>query len=403
MKKFLLFFVLLLLNVSTYADNFDIVGTWYQYESDQETLDGIWIFKSDKTGSCEEFHKGESEGVDNFTYDFNIYTNILTIWNEGEEDEPSVMHITVVSSTEFTYAEHGEVLTWVKKPIVATGVPINDEHFPDEIFRNFLLDQNFGRDGVLTEEEIKNVTRLDVTKDGIVNLKGVEFFTELTYLYCSYSTLAALDISKNTRLKELYCAYNNLTTLDISKNIVLERLVCAGNKLTSLDVSYNTELVYLDCANNRLTSLDVPKNTKLQSLICSENQLTSLDVSNCLEIHEIYFGNNYIKGNNMDELIKTLPERELGFLYVIASEWKEEGNEITKAQVTAAKAKGWQTLRFDIVSFDWVEYEGSDPTGIHGIYVDDSNPIFTYSLSGQKLAVPYKGINIIKGKKILVR
>jgi hypothetical protein len=122
MKKFLLFISLLLFSSTTYAEDFDIVGTWYQYESDQEGLDGIWVFKADKTGTCEEFHKGVSEGVGNFTYDFNASTNVLTIWNEGEEDDPVVFPIRIDSPTQFTYIEGNESLVWIKQGQPSTDV-----------------------------------------------------------------------------------------------------------------------------------------------------------------------------------------------------------------------------------------------------------------------------------------
>lgn len=122
MKKFLLFISLLLFSSTTYAEDFDIVGTWYQYESDQEGLDGIWVFKADKTGTCEEFHKGVSEGVGNFTYDFNASTNVLTVWNEGEEDDPVVFPIRIDSPTQFTYIEGNESLVWIKQGQPSTDV-----------------------------------------------------------------------------------------------------------------------------------------------------------------------------------------------------------------------------------------------------------------------------------------
>ena len=122
MKKFLLFISLLLFSSTTYAEDFDIVGTWYQYESDQEGLDGIWVFKADKKGTCERFHKGVSEGVGNFTYDFNASTNVLTIWNEGEEDDPVVFPIRIDSPTQFTYIEGNESLVWIKQGQPSTDV-----------------------------------------------------------------------------------------------------------------------------------------------------------------------------------------------------------------------------------------------------------------------------------------
>jgi hypothetical protein len=37
---------------------------------------------------------------------------------------------------------------------VATGITINETNFPDENFRNWILSQEYGKDGVLTDDEI---------------------------------------------------------------------------------------------------------------------------------------------------------------------------------------------------------------------------------------------------------
>ena len=95
------------------SGKFSIVGTWYEYEEDQEGLDAIWVFKSDKTGTVEEFYHGESEGVDNIKYKFE--KNTLYIYYEGEEDDPSVLPISIVSSIEFTWSDGEDKLTFKKQ------------------------------------------------------------------------------------------------------------------------------------------------------------------------------------------------------------------------------------------------------------------------------------------------
>ena len=95
--------------------DFSIIGTWNQYESDQEGIDGIWVFNSDNTGTLEEYDNGESEGVEKFTYEYNATQNQLTIYFDEEPNDPSVMKITIVSSTEFTYSEGHDTLTWKKQ------------------------------------------------------------------------------------------------------------------------------------------------------------------------------------------------------------------------------------------------------------------------------------------------
>ena len=162
----------------------------------------------------------------------------------------------------------------------AAEVSIDATNFPDENFRSYVSDEfDSNKDGKLSGEEIGDVNIIYVSESGIESLKGIEYFSALTYLDCSYNQLSNLDVSQNIALTELECQENQLSSLDVSKNTVLDRLVCKSNQLTDLDVSKNTALVYLNCDDNQLTSLDVSKNTALVYLFCSQNQLTSLDVS----------------------------------------------------------------------------------------------------------------------------
>ena len=242
-------------------------------------------------------------------------------------------------------------------PVIA----INATNFPDEAFRNFLLEQDYGKDALLTATEISSITKLSVWGKHITSLKGIEYFTALEYLDCDYNQLTALDVSKNTALNELHCSSNNLTALDVSKNTKLIELCCSKNQLTALDVSKNTALTYLSCYNNRLSALDVSKNTALTYLDCSSNRLTALDVSkntalkrffcdnnrltalDVLKNTELWYltcYNNNIKGTRMDNLIAGLPENNNKRTFTVVSE-VNEGNVCTRQQVQAAKARRW--------------------------------------------------------------
>ena len=160
-------------------------------------------------------------------------------------------------------------------------VKINEANFPDEIFRSYVSSNcDTDRNGTLSDAEIATVTRVIVNSTNISSLKGIEYFTALTFLECPNNQLTALDVSHNTALTNLVCSYNQLTALDVSHNTALTLLWCYNNQLTALDVSKNTDLTSLYCGNNQLTALDVSKNTALTFLNCSYNQLTALDVSN---------------------------------------------------------------------------------------------------------------------------
>lgn len=56
---------------------------------------------------------------------------------------------------------------------------------------------------------------------------------------------------------------------------------------------------------------------------------------------------------------------------------------------------------------EWKEFQnikGIDPTGINGVEADGNNkPDVYYDLNGRRLDAPRKGINIINGKKVVVK
>lgn len=175
----------------------------------------------------------------------------------------------------FSKMEVGKVYN-IKGKLAIENVPFADDNFKEFCLQNFDTD----RDGKISLEEAAQVTEIACTRKGITSLKGIEYFTALESLDCSYNLLTTLDVSKNTALKVLACTNNKLTSLDVSKNTALEVLNCANNTLLgTLDVSKNTALKNLDCTYISLTTLDISNNTALEALYCRANQLSSLDVS----------------------------------------------------------------------------------------------------------------------------
>ena len=56
--------------------------------------------------------------------------------------------------------------------IARADVEINETNFPDEYFRNWVLSQEYGKDGVLTESEIAGVKSISVNGMDICSLRG---------------------------------------------------------------------------------------------------------------------------------------------------------------------------------------------------------------------------------------
>lgn len=161
--------------------------------------------------------------------------------------------------------------------IFETSLPINEKNFPDPNFRNYIKTYKAGGKNVLTVEQQRNVTTIEINKKGVSDLKGIEAFPNLTELDCGNNSIQNLDLRQNPKLRKLICNKNQLTHLDLSKNPDIYYLNCSDNQLEQLDVSHLKELVLLDCSDNNLAQLDVKNSIFLVTLNCSANQLTELD------------------------------------------------------------------------------------------------------------------------------
>ena len=320
---------------------------------------------------------------------------------------------------------------WEEYDGSAEGLPIDSINFPDANFRNCLLEEDYGSDGMLTDEEIASITQIDVAYKDIADLTGIEHFTALTGLYCgsnqltsldvshnttltslhcqaneltvldvshntaltyldcSSNQITALDVSQNTALTRLYCSNNQLTALDVSRNTALTLFFCVGNQLTSLDVSHNTALTQLYCSGNQLQTLDVSHNTELTNLYCSGNQLTALDVCHNTALTYLDCSLNQIYGENMAALVASLPTvAGSGQFYVINLDSETEQNVITTTQVATARGKNW-TVYGRTNENGWQEYDGSEPVntlpgdanGSGTVDVNDVTTVINYILS----------------------
>lgn len=168
------------------------------------------------------------------------------------------------------------------------GIPIDETHFPDKKFREF-VSQNLDtdQDHSLSQAECDAVEKIDVTQRSIADLKGIEYFTGLKKLNCWINELKSLDLNKNTALEEIICTRNKLTALDVSQLTGLKVLKCSENNLTNLNISENTALTALRCTTNQIRTLDVSHNTALRELVCYENRLRELDVSQNTALTEL--------------------------------------------------------------------------------------------------------------------
>ena len=183
----------------------------------------------------------------------------------------------------------------------ASAIPINEETFPDPVFREYVL--KIVGSSVLTEEKAQQIKVLDVSKDNIkkvlgdrapiTSLLGIRYLNYVKDLNCSGQKLKkTLNLEQNSRVEKLNCSGNQLTDLWFHKGSLLRYLDCSVNQFTALNLSKNPELTELSCSSNKLTSLDLSANKKLQEINASSNKLTALDVRQLPELTHLYLWSN---------------------------------------------------------------------------------------------------------------
>ncbi len=255
--------------------------------------------------------------------------------------------------------------TWTDYP-GSDAIAINATNFPDENFRNWLLERHYGEDGYLTDAEIANVKSIFVPSKNIASLKGIEYFTAMTVLTCSGSNqLTTLDLSNNTTLTFLNCGGSGqLTSLNVSGCTALETLECQANNMTSLNVSGCTALKTLTCYSNQLTTLDVSDCTALESLSCKSNQLTTLNVTKNTALTELDCGSNQLSTLDLSK------NTALAYMYCY-------GNQLKSLDVS----KNTALKRLDCYNNQLTELNVSNNTAL-GILDCSGNQLTTLDVSG---------------------
>ena len=151
----------------------------------------------------------------------------------------------------------------------------------------FEKDENGYVNVTLNQEKISQVKilNLDEAAEEIVNLDGLEYFTDLVTLVAMNKNLTTLDVSNLPNLNALDCTGNpELEELDVSKNTKLQMLSFQETGISEIDLSNNLDLERLLCARTNIAALDLSKNTKLTDLECSETKLSELNISNNVEL-----------------------------------------------------------------------------------------------------------------------
>lgn len=177
--------------------------------------------------------------------------------------------------------------------LFSQNVSIPDANFKAALLEQFDLDTN--NDGEIQVSEASSyMDFIDVSNRDITDLTGIEAFTGIMDLNCSYNSISNLTLDGLNDLTGLNCSYNTVPlALSVTNCAYLIDLSISNSNITSLDISGNTNLNMLDCGSNSLTELDL-NGLPISMLTCSNNQFTSLDFSAVTTLIMLDFSNNTV-------------------------------------------------------------------------------------------------------------
>ena len=244
--------------------------------------------------------------------------------------------------------------------------------------------------------------------------------TSLKYIYCYNDNLTTLNVTGCTALERLDCYYNYnlaeitglgdctaITYLDcedcaitdlsaVNSMTNLEKLYCRNNKISTLTLNYKPNLSFVRVSGNpNLTTLRCSGNSQLSSVYLyncpalesawiNMNNLSSLDLSGCTSLNNLSIWQNHISGNNMTNLVNSLPTVPGSIPGEIAVlDNVDEGNVITDAQVLTAKRKNWVCLRW--TGSTWARIDVPMPGDVDGdgvVNIADVTALIDILLSG---------------------
>lgn len=191
---------------------------------------------------------------------------------------------------------------------------------PDANFRKVVNDLIFGgavKDDekltIVMQEKIGEYTgKLNISGKEISNLLGIQYFTGITELDCSYNNIALLDLSKLPNITNVKADYNDLADITLAKDGKPEILNLANNNLVTLNLAGYTTVKSLDVSSNKLTTLNLAGLYQLTTLDCSDNALSSFGVEGLVGLETLISDGNAVVAMNVSSLknLKVLENRK---------------------------------------------------------------------------------------------
>lgn len=159
-------------------------------------------------------------------------------------------------------------------------------NIPDLAFKNLLVNDpniNLNSDTEIQSSEAQYYNgNIDAENLSIQALTGIEWFINITGLYCQWNNFVSVDLSNNSKLSEVDFSFNpQLANLNLGANDFLSYLNCSQTALSQIDVSDAPALMHFLFGVTSLSEIDLSNNPLLYNVsLFSCANLTSVDVRN---------------------------------------------------------------------------------------------------------------------------
>ena len=203
-------------------------------------------------------------------------------------------------------------------------VVIDETTFPDEELRNQILSRvPQAADGILTLDELNAVTSLYLYGASINNLKGLEYFQNVTSFKTSSVTFNCdLDLSIFPKLTYVNTYWTTAPSINLTGLNQLDYLDISGLGIKELDLSSNYNLRSLGVRWNKLTALDLTQtpflvNPELAGQVISEKNTIWKDGKWTVDLNE-FLTKNQLPYTYFDNIYGDAPEYTIDYVTGVA-------------------------------------------------------------------------------------
>ncbi|MDE6476405.1 MAG: hypothetical protein K2L08_06085 [Erysipelotrichaceae bacterium] len=173
------------------------------------------------------------------------------------------------TSEDYKEEENYEHVEEVSKESTLEDVPLEEQYFPDETFRNYVARYDTNKNLILEKAELDAVIKINGLPNSITSLKGVEYFKNLEYLNAMrLPNIKEADFTSNQKLKNLYLDFSGIKNVNVS----------GLNNLKDFRISHSTNLEVINLGDNmsNLENFDIYHCPNLREIIGWDSLATGL-------------------------------------------------------------------------------------------------------------------------------